>query len=153
MDPVERLAELNRLTDYDGRGDYVCHSEPPPGDPVLRAALALMDQYGLHYDPSLCPETLIEMAEIVLGSALTFTQVGWVCPGGSGTQRMLENIDHPCKIPGRLPVFVIDPEPSDAKLSTCETCDKPIWTGDRFCIEHAAAEFDADRAARVRAQS
>lgn len=32
------------------------------------------------------------------------------------------------------------------KLSTCETCDKPIWTGDRFCIEHAVADFDRERA-------
>ncbi len=62
MTDDDLVAELERLLDLDQR-------PPPPADPVLRAALALEDHYGLWRDPVLTPDTLIEMAQTALKAA------------------------------------------------------------------------------------
>ena len=65
MDDAERAAEMHRLLDYDEQGRDVYELDPPT-DPVLKGAVALIDQYGAWADPTLGPDGAVELAALVL---------------------------------------------------------------------------------------
>lgn len=75
-DTERRVRWLTEATEYEEDGNTrFCESldgasprMPVPDDPVLRAALALIDRYGLWSDPVLSPETLVELVETVLAA-------------------------------------------------------------------------------------